>query len=618
MKTSMPLVATVITGSCIALALFMTQSTPAANHAATNSPQPSTQRPTAAKLACQFEEGARRAYQVRSLAGMGGVVDRFEGQLHVEVIEAKAQGALLKAAFTQVQLAQSLTQEQERAEATTLEAAPFLIQTDSSCRLLELGFAPGLGVADRQLISTIMRAYEFALPQDAQQRWEAEQRDGSGDYLARYHAEPTTQGVKITRQKQHNHQRADQSGGFGVELKLINAQAVAMFDPTSGAFTQVQGQELVHLKLPGSPRHELTHTFSMVRQDSLFTSPSALAQADADFRDAFGLERAQDQETSTEFAKMSLAQAQARFTSIFEERGKDGVLPAARFLSKWLKAHPELAAQLLELLRQDQLPSQTHAALFLAFELAGDDASRQVLTTALQDPALSELNRARAATALADHGEPSLEAAKTLLKRAKEDQSSMVKNVSRLGLGTMAGRAQGELREELNLMLSSELDAASSREEVVASLSAIGNSADSSFAPKLAEHLQDAEPSVRAHAARALGKMPNAQAREAIVSQLNEEEDAQVVASLLRGVQAQDKAQPTTLSAAEITLAARLLEHPEYGVRALAIEWLGQAASQPQAQQLLIARFPKEPAPRLKQLIGKYVSATQLRAARVN
>ena len=79
----------------------------------------------------------------------------------------------------------------------------------------------------------------------------------------------------------------------------------------------------------------------------------------------------------------------------------------------------------------------------------------------------------------------------------------MVSTVSRLGLGTMAGRADGELGEELRAVLGAELDGAQSREAAVAAIDAIGNSADDSFAPKLAERL-DADLSGLSDSTRAM------------------------------------------------------------------------------------------------------------------
>lgn len=580
--------------------------------------EPSTKSPHGlgqgrqAPLACTFLVGEQRAYELRSLAGLADTIDRFEGKLSLEVVESSKEGALLRAAFTNVTLTQAMTQDQDRTSASALEASPFFIRSDDRCQLLALGFSPAWSTQSRQLVSTVLKANEIVLPGDMSATWETRQRDGSGEYVARYQSLMTEMGAQIVRHKQLS---KAESGGveLGFELKIEAARTEAVFDRSIGAMRSVRGEERVLLTLPGMPKQTLTHSFSMTRRDDAFTEVASASLGAADFRDAFELEGvAKGDGPDPSLLKMDANAARARFLAIFDERGSDGVLPAAQLLAKWLRLHPEEAPLMLADLRQGKLAKGTHAALFLAFELAGSDATRDVLATAIQDPELSDLNRARAASALADHGKPTTESAQLLLKRAREDDSSMVATVSRLGLGSMAKRAEGALGDELHTLLGAELKAATGRADVVVAIDAIGNSADERFAPALIERLESTEPSVRAHAAEALGRLSPEASREALVARLSTEQDPQVISSLLRGLCALDAKQPK-LSAQELTLAAQLLSSPLVGVRGLLIQWLGYSAALPEARHVLAAHFPREQDPKLKQLIGRFVSAAELR-----
>src|SRR5690606_16392078 len=142
-----------------------------------------------------------------------------------------------------------------------------------------------------------------------------------------------------------------------------------------------------------------------------------------------------------------------RFLAMFAERGDLAVQDAALFLADWLRAHPSESGRVLDDLASGALDDVARSAAILALELAGTDESRDVLAAALTDARLSELDRARAASALADHGVPTRRAAELLLTQAREPSSSrMVANVSLLGVGTMARRAAGAddpLRAEL-------------------------------------------------------------------------------------------------------------------------------------------------------------------------
>ena len=234
-------------------------------------------------------------------------------------------------------------------------------------------------------------------------------------------------------------------------------------------------------------------------------------------------------------------------------------------------------------------------------------------SAATTDEMLSELNRARAASALADHGEASQAVADTLLALT-EDESSMVATVSRLSLGTLAGRAEGELGDTMNTMLQEEFANTSSRSDRVAMIDALGNTHDETFMPMLQSELSSSEPSVRAHAASAMARIAPEAGRDAFVEQLGQEDDPQVQASLLRSLR-QAEGPGATLSDEELSVAAAQLASPSVTIRAAAIEWLGVASAQAEVRRVLAAHFHVEQDLRLKQRVGAFVSAAELRNA---
>ena len=577
--------------------------------AATPTPAPQVAEPTP-ELACSFVRGERRAYEVSSQAGTTEAVDRFAGTLSLEVVEASAVGALARAAFSEVSLEQTLSDTPARER--DVEGAPFFVRIDRQCRYTHLGFGDDWQASGRDVVTQVLHATEMVVSGEARDHWQAAQRDGGGDYVAEYRAAVTADGVEVVRQKPA-YDADPEARRLGIELTVLRSRAEARFDAAAQSIERVAGAEQLMLSLPDGTEQVLTHRFSMGRRDEAFALVAAASVDDVDFDDtprAIPVDRPVD----PGLAALALGDARDRFGDFFARLGSDGVFPAARFLADWLRANPAQSQALMEELRSGAIDEAAQASFFLAFELAGTDASREVLVGAVVDGVLTDLNRARAASALADHGEPSRAVADVLLGLAHDDASGTVSTVSRLGLGSLVGRADGALGDELRDVLPGELAAAEARTDRVAAIDAIANCGDDRFADALGAQLGAGEPSVRAHAAEALGRLSPEVARTHLVEQLGAEEDPQVVASVLRGLRQVDEG-GSALGAGELSLAGERLASPHASVRLGLIEWLGRSADRPEVRRLLAEQFHRETDLRLKQRLGSYVSAAELRAA---
>ena len=472
----------------------------------------------------------------------------------------------------------------ERVSAAELMDGPFYVRADASCRFTGLGFSPRWSAASRRLVTTLLASYEVVLPEDGATRWQAEQRDGVGAYTALYRARSGSGATRVIVRSKPRYRLDEEARRMGLDVQLLGARAEARFDPA-----REEGR-------------------SVAIADSLSLS-------DADFADALssdhdGLPRASD----PALRALDLDAAKARFLEHFRAGGRGGVYPAARFLAEWLRVHPEGSALLHAELRDGAIDEAAHSALFLALELAGTDESREVLAAALTDEHLSELDRARAASALADHGEPSRGAAELLLTQARESGSAMVRSVSLLGAGSMARRTpEGPLREELRAALHGELERASSEGAEVLAVDALGNSGDDAFGPALDERLRDDRPALRAHAAEALGHLSPEVARPLLLARLEREASPAVGTAILRSLGGMESS-GIDLTPAELALAARkLATSPSADERAAVIAWLGRAQHQREARGVLADHFSREPSVHLQQRIGAFVSTAELR-----
>lgn len=573
-----------------------------------------------APLRCAFRAGETGAFAFASNATLEDrtAEDRFEGVLSFVVVEGTEgkKPAVLRAALASVTLEQRLSE--EKASADELADGPFYVRVDSTCRFGELGFSPRWSVASRHLVEGLFESAELVLSGGASStRWEAEQRDGIGSYTGQYEASSSADGVRrVVRTKPSYH--ADVTlRQLGIRVQVLGARAEGRFSPARPAlFEEVAGREHVRLHFEGREPQGFVHTWRMKRDDARYQSPSdALALADADFGGGAASEaRPAPARPDPALANVDHDAALARFHGFFRESGKRGIHPAARHLAEWLRAHPEQSARLLEDLKRGAIAEEAHSALFLALELAGTKESRQVLGRALDDARLSEVDRARAAAALADHGEPSRETADLLAKRGGTSGSSMVANASLLGLGRLAARThEGDpLRGELRSMLEAELRSAETEDAAIVAIDALGNSRDGAFATALADRLGSDHPALRAHAAEALGRLPADVARPHLVAKLETEQSARVSAAIARSL----GQMPGPLTDAELAVAAhKLATSTSADERAAIIDWLGSARDQAGARQVLAAHFAAEPNVGLQQRIGRFVGPADLRVA---
>ena len=600
-----------------ALSLFAwpeSESTAAAAPSADDGPREAAQCRLRAEETASFvfESSARL-----EAPGAEPAVDRLQGRLSWIVVEEARDGepALLRASLESVVLEQALSR--ERVSAAELMDGPFYVRADGSCRFTGLGFSPRWSAASRRLVTTLLASYEVVLPEDGATRWQAEQRDGVGAYTALYRARSGSGATRVIVRSKPRYRLDEEARRMGLDVQLLGARAEARFDPARPSWLEhVEGTERVRFHLPGEAPQGFVHRFRLAREEGRRVAiADSLSLSDADFADALssdhdGPPRASD----PALRALDLDAAKARFLEHFRAGGRGGVYPAARFLAEWLRVHPEGSALLHAELRDGAIDEAAHSALFLALELAGTDESREVLAAALTDEHLSELDRARAASALADHGEPSRGAAELLLTQARESGSAMVRSVSLLGAGSMARRTpEGPLREELRAALHGELERASSEGAEVLAVDALGNSGDDAFGPALDERLRDDRPALRAHAAEALGHLSPEVARPLLLARLEREASPAVSTAILRSLGGMESS-GIDLPPAELALAARkLATSPSADERAAVIAWLGRAQHQREARGVLADHFAREPSVHLQQRIGAFVSTAELR-----
>ncbi|NVB37405.1 HEAT repeat domain-containing protein [Pseudenhygromyxa sp. WMMC2535] len=563
---------------------------------------------------CHFEPGDRAAFVLQSAVRdvRSEETDHLRATLSWELAEQLSSDRWrLRAALSDLSHSQTMTLPEERVSGSLAE--PFFVDVDASCRLVDFGFVSEWDVRRRRLVQTALRAHEFVTPTAARgETWSANQVDGLGSFEARYAlaAKRERRGLRIDRHKT----AYDQSGeAFGISIAVVHSEATAHFDsPRSQWLRDASGLERVQLRIHGEIAADLAQHFSLVRDDDRFVPVPALAVADADFRDLADLEIERERMVDAEMADVAYAEALdaflGRFAADADAELGDPSYAAARELAAWIRNHEDGPQLLADALRDGSIDAAARPALFLALELSGTDAARGTLSELLVDPRLDSFDRARAASALADIGEPSLDTASLLFAQTQGQADPIVANVSVLGLGSMAKRSgDGEVRSFVQESLDGALNAALDEGEARVLLDAMGNSGDVAFADTLESHLEAESPATRQHAAKALGRLDPAEAGPRLLQRLGDESDPAVGAAIVSAYRG-----PASANAIA-TMSARLEHSSSVSERAAIIHWLGNASlSEPAAQRKLVAHVGRERNAQLLQQIGSYIPAAEM------
>lgn len=561
-----------------------------------DAPPRAAQIPAQARPACQLEVGQTAAFRLRSTVAAEEAEDRFEATLSWVVESADQDAARVRAAFSDVRLSQDLAQPGERAASP--EGAAFFFTVGRDCSLRAIGYPAAWDARTRLLVQTQMDNHAFALPPSPAPRWRTSGSDGLGPYTALFRVTARAP-LTITRRK-IAHAPRGMTAGLGIDLRVDRAVAVARFDRAQPQWWRlVHGQEAVTIEAEGSPAITLRQRFTLERDDARFASVPAGDGARADLQSPYTMALA-DAQAPSRFADSEQAWAAFR-AAVAEGQEHD----AAHALAAWLRAHPEDVAAVVAWLTTGAEPD-THAAIFLALELSDAPEARNALMGLIDDADLSGLDQARAALALASHGDPSQQVLDRLLQRA--DGGDMAARVSLLGAGALAGRSDDPaLREGLVTRLTARLDAAEGEGDAHLALDAMGNSGDVTFLEALDGALSAESPRTRRHAAAALGRLPGVEAAPLLVERLRIEEAPRVAADLVQALAATGQRSPEALAVLQARLADAGVEE-----RAAIISWLGEGGD-PAAHEVLVAQFHREPSARLKQRIGRFLPATALR-----
>ncbi|HKU36830.1 MAG TPA: HEAT repeat domain-containing protein, partial [Polyangiales bacterium] len=283
---------------------------------------------------------------------------------------------------------------------------------------------------------------------------------------------------------------------------------------------------------------------------------------------------------------------------------------------------PEMALELMNLLRERAIPPDLESTVFLALELAGTREAHDALIRGL-DNDHAPANRARAAAALPDIPRPETRTLDALRETARSavadnpDETRLVRNAAGYAIGTLEQRTRVSnpaLAKQALSDLRSSLGSARDPQTQAAALDAIGNSGNPALLTDVKPLLSSQEGLVRAHAIEAMGHMPP-ETNQAMFSELiANEQDPRIRGTIAATYADQAKRANQPPPPLVVNSAIQQLgREQDPRVRGLIIDLIGPACAQnPQAMQALAGQFKLESDPMLLKLIGKWVPADRL------
>ncbi|KIG19308.1 hypothetical protein DB30_03864 [Enhygromyxa salina] len=542
-----------------------------------------------------FEPGSSVAYDLSSSVsarGQDGALaperDAFSAVVSARVVSASERGASLQLALSGVELRQNLAQPEDRVHQALGET--FEIDVAPSCRIVEFRFPLDWSDAAQRLVAGALRTHEHVLQSDL--AWEVDQTDTLGRYRAKY----TRAGDAVTRRKVLYY---DDNGlaAFGMTILVPHATARASFDARGILRSEVR--ERVQIRVGSETRADLDQRSQLVRDDSKYRAPApatVLAVADPFVVHDEGA-------AALPHAPTDLGEAWALYAELAAVLDPF-TMSQARSLAGLIAAHPSLADDLVARLEGDALGEVARSSIFWVLELAATDHARAHLTSLVDAPLPND--RIRAAVALSGAA-PTLDVGQRLLDMYYEDQEPTAATAGLLALGVVGASGDASAQRFARESIGAVFEDAQTQDERLAALSAMGNTGDPEFMPQLALSLHDEDPSVRGTAAEAMRHLGD-DARPHLQAALETEVEPGAAKSVMRTLREIGPPRPDDLGWAS----ERLDAAPSVAVRGELIAWL---AADPTAEgsAILIERFHAEPSSALRQLIGRYVPASELR-----
>jgi hypothetical protein len=447
----------------------------------------------------------------------------------------------------------------------------------------------------RIIIENLVRMFQINM-QDTE-TWTSSEENSAGRYKANYTRSSPSQ---VTKKKQHyltansksntnlgisaisSHEVIEFNNGSDWIAKMTLDETVSSSDPSGLAMNVSNNASLSLKKITGSVKKE---QWQFLKADT----PSVNYEPKETNKDSVSLEE----------ATLEIQATIARLDAATDGR--------SRFIYKLrdlLLLDTELPFLIIKTLRTQALSQRTKADLYLSLESAGTPAAQAALTSVIKDTSWSQVDAMRAIVALAGIDKPTDETFTQLWAVANTQLTGELASTAALALGSL-GQTLPDGDGSLTSLVSDLFNGATSAfdtHQQASFLHAVGNTADSntSTLTNTFAYLSHAEPEVRAAAAKTIGRLGPDQVANELMSQLAQEENSIVRASVTEALTSWTEPSPEAVK----TIRNDIFNEKDDTVRYNMAKFLGQNIQKyPQNKKILEKVLESEQSKRVRQII---------------
>ncbi|AKT40038.1 HEAT repeat domain-containing protein [Chondromyces crocatus] len=551
-----------LVGAVAGLAWFTREPATAASHASQARPPQATAATVTGARKLRWKVGATRRYEVTSSSKLrvdaGALLDPsvkvppqtlkvdIEGSYRLDVIAEQQEHAIVRAALTPRKIrievpGEPVVTDQGSlgARMRALLATPLVLRISRTGRIEGVRMPQGLTTEQNVALALkqIPAAMQVVFPSTAgMHRWEGIQQDVTGEFLAGY----VVEGNAVTIEKRRYLAVASPQGRMtvGADLGVTPRSTLTIEVDDDGWARTSTAEERLDLTYGGPGVKErggvnARHDGRLVVTWSETTAEGATDEGVVNWRelDEHPLSHVFPQDAGADDPR-PLAELLRDLKAVSalkseDERSRESAALLQAITERLLR-DPGAARALLDLLlRPGELDPEEAGVLIGALGSSGTPASQEALGKIITNDALSTEMHVRAMTQLAFVKTPT-EDALSAVRQTMGSTNDEERSTSRLILGAMARSMGTESGAGEVRTLIDQYEKASSLDEQLLLLSALGNTGSPDALPLILRALGSERPSMRLEAVRALRFMPPGVADTAIDRVLHLEESEEV------------------------------------------------------------------------------------------
>lgn len=495
---------------------------------------PSRRSANSASGPCSFASGVRMAYDVRTssqkrldmspLMGavqLNGTSQKPQAQavdqkgsrqwhLDLEAIAGSPDGSTVLAAHIEGGAL-------ERPGASTVDAGPgladtFLVRVGPRCDVREFGWRTDgdLGTAKTQ--QQLVAGLSWLAPRERASAWNGALLDA----LGRYHASFAREDDRVRgRIVEFDETFGSSQSAAGAQADFEVLESAVEIEPLDGHwFQSLSSAHSLQMTMRGTPVGNVDYSVVAQRAEPSDWAPEVSA---SDEGWSWGLLLGRPSGTKdrtmidSRLAGVAPGEAVQQYLAMVHDRRS--LTESVGMLTEWLRANPEGAADLVDLLRQGAFDGTNNGrpGLFLALGRAQTPQAARALVGILEGPSDAMRHKISASLALSSIESPTeamVDAVVAVVEQA--DISPEARGSLQMTLGAFANRnaeRSPELAAKAREQISGWLSEPSDDKELASSLLAAGNTADDAMVPAIAPYLEHDDPEIRERASHAMRHM---------------------------------------------------------------------------------------------------------------